>query len=105
MITSPNGSSLLHDGEAAVRELTSDALHSTEAAIDRVATRAQDLANRGIHAASDASATAKKQLDQYTQATARYVADQPVKSVLIAAAVGAALAALVISARGRHHPH
>ena len=78
-----------------VRDLRS----TVEPAIDRFATRAQELANRGIHAASDATAKVQKQINHYADATGKYVAEQPVKSVLIAAAAGAALAALVIAAR------
>lgn len=74
-----------------------------EPAIDRLAARAQDVASRGIHAASDASAKVQKQINHYAEATGKYVAEQPVKSVLIAAAAGAALAALLMSARRSHH--
>lgn len=81
-----------------VRDLRS----TVEPAIDRFATRAQELANRGIHAASDATAKVQKQINHYADATGKYVAEQPVKSVLIAAAAGAALAALVIAARRNH---
>jgi ElaB/YqjD/DUF883 family membrane-anchored ribosome-binding protein len=35
----------------------------------------------------------------YAQATTRYIADEPVKSALIAAAIGAAVAGLVIALR------
>lgn len=75
---------------------------TVEPAIDRFAARAQDVATRGIHAASDASAKVHKQINHYAEATGRYVAEQPVKSVLIAAVAGAALAALVMSARRNH---
>ena len=81
-----------------VRDLRS----TVEPAIDRFATRAQELANRGIHAASDATAKVQKQINHYADATGKYVAEQPVKSVLIAAAAGAALAALIgLLARSR----
>lgn len=72
---------------------------TVEPAIDRLAARAQDVASRGINAASDASAKVQKQINHYADATGKYVAEQPVKSVLIAAAAGAALAALVMAAR------
>lgn len=81
-----------------VRDLRS----TVEPAIERFATRAQDVASRGIHAATDATARAQKQINHYAEATGKYVAEQPVKSVLIAAAAGAAIAALVMSARHRN---
>ncbi len=96
-----NTSTLMRDGEAAARQLSGDVLHSTEEAIERIASRAQDMATRGIHAASDAGAKVQKRVSHYTEATSRYVAEQPVRSVLIAAAAGAALAALVIAASRR----
>jgi ElaB/YqjD/DUF883 family membrane-anchored ribosome-binding protein len=48
----------------------------------------RDLASKGVSSVGD-----------YASATTRYVADQPLKSALIAAAVGAAVAALVLSRR------
>lgn len=59
----------------------------------------KDLASRGATSVSDATAAAQRQLGQYAQATGRYVSEQPVKSALIAAAVGAAVAALVLAWR------
>ncbi len=49
---------------------------------------AKELASKGVSSVGD-----------YAHATTRYVADQPVKSALIAAAVGAAVAALVLALR------
>ena len=60
---------------------------------------ARDLASRGVSSVSDATTAAQRQLGQYAQATGRYVTEQPVKSALIAAAVGAAVAALVLALR------
>ncbi len=60
---------------------------------------ARDLASRGASTVSEATAAAQKQLGQYAQVTGRYVSEQPVKSALIAAAVGAAVAALVLAWR------
>ena len=60
---------------------------------------AKELASKGVTTVSEATAAAQKQLGQYAQATGRYVSDQPVKSALIAAAVGAAVAALILAWR------
>jgi ElaB/YqjD/DUF883 family membrane-anchored ribosome-binding protein len=48
---------------------------------------------------SDATAAAQRQLGEYAQATMHYVSEEPVKSALIAAAIGAAVAALVLAVR------
>lgn len=68
-------------------------------ALERASERARDLADRGMSSVSGAASTAQRQISQYAQATGRYVSDQPVKSALIAAAVGAAVAALVLYVR------
>jgi ElaB/YqjD/DUF883 family membrane-anchored ribosome-binding protein len=60
---------------------------------------ASDLARKGAHTVSDATAAAQRQLGHYAQATGRYVSEEPVKSALIAAAIGAAVAALVLAIR------
>lgn len=61
----------------------------------------QDLASRGMSAASESAHLAQERLGRYASATGRYVTEQPVKSALIAAAVGAAVAAIVMVARNR----
>jgi ElaB/YqjD/DUF883 family membrane-anchored ribosome-binding protein len=61
----------------------------------------QDLASRSLSAVGDTAHVAQQRLGQYASTTGRYVSDQPVKSALIAAAVGATVAALVLAARSR----
>lgn len=73
-------------------------LQSAEEAMESV----RDMARKGIEAAAQTSADAHRALNRYASATTRYVADEPVKSALIAAAVGAAVAAIVIAARKRN---
>lgn len=63
----------------------------------------KDLANKSLSAATDASTAAQKQISHYADVTGRYVSQQPVKSLLIAVAAGAVIAALVVSARRRNH--
>lgn len=74
--------------------------------VDRIANTAQDLAQRSIEALNETRERARRQIDYYSDVTGRYVADQPVKSVLIAAAAGAAVAAAILFAtrsnRGRN---
>lgn len=83
-------------------DATSQALETTRElanyAIEQAGARARDLRD-GV---KDAGAAAQRQLGQYAESTRRYVADEPVKSALIAAAVGAVVAALVLGVmRGR----
>jgi ElaB/YqjD/DUF883 family membrane-anchored ribosome-binding protein len=59
------------------------------------------LAQRGLHTVADGASAAQRQLGNYAQATTRYVAEQPLKSALIAAAIGAAVAGLVLALRHR----
>jgi len=59
----------------------------------------QELASRGVSTVTDATHAAQKQLGRYAQATTRYVAEEPVKTALIAAAVGAVVAAIVLAMR------
>ncbi|MBC7436422.1 MAG: hypothetical protein H7332_10175 [Bdellovibrionales bacterium] len=78
-----------------------DARSSLSASADQLAARAQELTRKGIAAAAETSAQAKKTINRYADVTGKYVSDQPVKSVIIAAAVGAAVAALVLALRNR----
>jgi ElaB/YqjD/DUF883 family membrane-anchored ribosome-binding protein len=59
----------------------------------------KDLASRSATSVGDATLAAQKQLREYAQATTRYVADEPVKAALIAAAVGAVVAGLILAMR------
>jgi len=70
--------------------------------IDDLAARAQELATRGINFCADSSDRARRQLQSATEATTRYVIEQPGRSILLAAATGAALAtAFFMSSRSR----
>lgn len=70
--------------------------------IDDLAARAQDLANRSIHFCADNSERARRQIQSAAEATTRYVVDQPGKSLMLAAAAGAAVAtALLWGSRSR----
>lgn len=75
------------------------ALHSARAnvqpAISRIANQAETLARRGMDAMRDTASTARERAHTMGDATARYVREEPVKAVLIAAATGAALMALL----------
>jgi ElaB/YqjD/DUF883 family membrane-anchored ribosome-binding protein len=101
-------------GMNATRKVASDAVDKAQAGldaaqkhinpvIDDLAARAQDLANRSIHFCADSSERARRQLQCAAEATNRYVVDQPAKSLMLAAAAGAAVAtALLWGSRSRH---
>jgi ElaB/YqjD/DUF883 family membrane-anchored ribosome-binding protein len=85
------------------RGLTNQALDNTREFANQAFERAnekmrdlrygmKDLANRLPHSMGDAA-----------HATTRYVSEQPMKSALIAAAVGAAVAGLVLALRRSSH--
>ncbi|MEH3087041.1 MAG: hypothetical protein PGN26_11045 [Xylophilus ampelinus] len=75
-----------------VRELQD----SVQPTIKNLGKSAENIAQRGIDYASDAASRAQQQINRYADVTGRYVADQPVRSVLIAAATGAAIAAAIL---------
>ena len=63
----------------------------------------QDMTSRGLSAVGDTASAAQERLGRYAGATGRYVSEQPVRSALIAAAIGAAVAAIVMVARSRRN--
>lgn len=77
--------------------------NKVEPALDRFSSKAQELAQRGIDMAAHSKDQAKESLAHYSAATTRYVAEKPVQSILIAAAVGAAVALMVSSASHRNN--
>jgi len=50
---------------------------------------------------SDRASTAKSYVGEYTNVGTRYVSDHPLKSALVAAAIGAAVAGIVLAMRHR----
>ena len=69
--------------------------------VEKLTTQAQKLARQSLDMAAEASERAQRSMHRYADASTRYVANEPVKAMLIAAAVGAAVALLVASARHR----
>ena len=63
--------------------------------LTRVAAKAEELARRGADAVRDTSEQFKDRAVRASDATVGYIKDEPVKAMLIAAAAGAALMALV----------
>lgn len=72
-----------------------------QSAIDQAADRAHELADWSISATFDSVEQAREAYDHYSRETTRYIRRQPVKSVLVAAGVGAVLASLLIGSLSR----
>ena len=96
-----NSREFADDSLGRVSDKVRDLRRDLEPAVDQMRYRARRAARQSMDAASDARDRTREAVDYYTDATGRYVADQPVRSVLIAAAAGAAIAALLMSARNR----
>ncbi len=72
-------------------------------AVERVVARGQELAKNAIAGTREAGVRAKKAVSGYADACESYVSEQPMKSIAIAAAAGATVAALVLLSRSRSH--
>ena len=72
--------------------------------INRASDQASALAQRGVNAVRDSSQHLRDTAQRATDGTVMYIKDEPLKSMLIAAATGAALMALVgMLNRSRNH--
>ncbi len=72
-------------------------------AINRAAAQVGDFAQRGLDAARDSTQQVRDRASQLSASTVDYIKDEPVKAVLIAAATGAALMALLSMVRRSGH--
>jgi ElaB/YqjD/DUF883 family membrane-anchored ribosome-binding protein len=63
--------------------------------LDRASERASALAQRGLDAVRDSSQQLREQAHRASDGTLGYIRDEPLKSILFAAATGAALMALL----------
>lgn len=72
-------------------------------ALDALTERANHYARRGLDKAVDLQHCARRGIERAGDATVHYVEEQPLKSVAIAAGIGAALAAALMLLRDRRH--
>lgn len=107
---------LLHSADMAIDSTRNYANHALDVAdekihslsngvkpaLEKISRMAGEYAHQGMDMAVHAKDKARESLSHYSAATSRYVADKPVQSVMIAAAVGAVVAVLVSSARNRN---
>ena len=68
---------------------------SVDPMVDMLASKALQLARQSLDMASDAKHHAEKSLKNAADATTHYVAQQPMRSITIAAIVGAAVAVFI----------
>src|SRR3954467_9135411 len=85
----------------AAGEKVRDLRREAEPAVEQLAACVQQAVQRGLNAASTTSARAQRRLEAAADVTGKYIADQPVRSVLVAAAAGAAITALIVLASRR----
>jgi ElaB/YqjD/DUF883 family membrane-anchored ribosome-binding protein len=85
------------------RQLASQAMERAGETVRGLGSGMKDVASRGMHGFSESAHAARQQLGQYASASGRYVADHPLKSALIAAAVGALVAGAIIAMRHNRH--
>lgn len=84
-------------------ETATSTIDRAAAATDRATEQALGAAQRGVAAVRERSQHLLERAQHASDCTVGYIKDEPVKAVLIAAATGAALMALVgLLARGRH---
>jgi ElaB/YqjD/DUF883 family membrane-anchored ribosome-binding protein len=70
--------------------------------VDMLTAKAQKMARQSLDMAAQARDRAQQSLTRATDVTTRYVSEQPLRSVLIAAGVGAMVALLISATRNRN---
>lgn len=81
------------------RNITGQALESTREFANQAFQKAGEKVRDLRYGVKGLASKGASSVGDYAQATTRYVSEQPLKSALIAAAVGAAVAALVLVLR------
>ncbi len=81
------------------RSATEQALDSTREFANQAFERAGEKVRDLRYGVKDLASKGVSSVGEYAQATTRYVSEQPLKSALIAAGIGAAVAALVLAMR------
>ena len=74
-----------------------------EPLLDGVADQASSAAHRGLHSLHGSTAALRSSARHASENTVSYIRHDPVKSMLIAAATGAALMGLISLMRSTHH--
>jgi ElaB/YqjD/DUF883 family membrane-anchored ribosome-binding protein len=95
----PNAADPVRSGDDALRSIQRNTAHDLRQQVAPLLARAGEqasaLAQRGVDAVRDRSLQVREQALRASDSTLNYIKDEPVKAVLIAAAAGAALMALI----------
>ena len=79
------------------------AINGAKPVMERLAKDAESIARRGLDSARDTSRQLRERAAQASDTTVKYIQDEPVKAMLIAAAAGAALVTVIsLLSRSRH---
>ncbi len=95
--TRNHANNALDNAESKLRELRGN----VDPTVEFLATKAQKMARQSLDMASEAKERAEKSLKHAADATTRYVSEQPMRSIIVAVTVGAAVALLISSSRHR----
>ena len=96
--TREHANNALDRAESKVRELRGN----VDPMVEMLASKAQKMARQSLDMASEAKERAEKSLKHAADATTRYVSEQPMRSILVAVTVGAAVALLISTSRQRN---
>lgn len=95
--TRDHANNALDKAESKLRELRGN----VDPTVEFLATKAQKMARQSLDMASEAKERAEKSLKHAADVTTRYVSEQPMRSIIVAVTVGAAVALLISSSRHR----
>lgn len=98
-MTREHATEVLNKAEFRLRQLRGN----VDPVVDMLASKAQKMAQQSLDLASEAKDRAEQSLKRAAGVTTRYVSEQPVRSILIAAGVGAGVALLVAAARQKRN--
>lgn len=93
--TSTNFNTPLADGANHLADQAVQGVESARRSTQRFVSEAEQLARRGMSAVLDGSSQLRDKAQRAQDSTVGYIKDEPFKAVLIAAATGAALMAMV----------
>lgn len=93
----------VHDAAKGLTSVAADKIDAlrddVKPAVDRWVARGEEMASAALAGTRDTGARAKRAMTGYVNSCESYIVEQPMKSVAIAAAAGATIAALVMISR------
>ena len=92
---------MMNDTIDNTRRMASDALERASSTMKDLRSGVSDRASAARNSMGEYANAARNSMGEYASASTRYVADNPMKAALIAAAIGAAVAGLYLAMRHR----